>query len=398
MVDATARPTPKGLLGRVAGAMTERVVDVVDPDIVLDHVDLNTLLEKVDVQRVLERIDLNPVLADVDLDALLARVDLDALLKGVDLNALLIGVDLDAVLGELDLESLLVKVDLNKVLSGVDLNALLGRVDLNALLSEVDLDAMMAKVDLNALLADVELEALVRRSGIPEIVADSTSQLAGSTLDVARRQVAALDFWVNRVVNTLMRRPADSLPTAPIALREVSTPGEVGGRREVTGHYAGPVGRTLAYALDGVVITLVYAGAGATFDWLASTFLDEARFGDLNPWISAAIFTTWAFVYFFGSLAVAGHTFGQALVGMRVVSRDGSTLPVLSALVRTVATPFSFLFFGLGLVGVVIGREHRALHDVAGRSAVVLDFGDRPAELPGPLSKFLDRQATLTAP
>jgi len=54
--------------------------------------------------------------------------------------------------------------------------------------------------------------------------------------------------------------------------------------------------------------------------------------------------------------------------------------------------PFSFLLLGLGLVGVVIGREHRALHDLAGRSAVVLDFGDRPAELPGPLSKFLDRQ------
>jgi hypothetical protein len=27
---------------------------------------------------------------------------------------------------------------------------------------------------------------------------------------------------------------------------------------------------------------------------------------------------------------------------------------------------------------------------VIARSAVVLDFGDRPAELPGPLSRFLD--------
>jgi uncharacterized RDD family membrane protein YckC len=347
VVDGTARPQQKGFLGRVADAMTERVVDVVDPDIVLDHVDVNSLLEKVDVQRILQRIDLNPVLREVDLNALLSRVDLDLLLS------------------EVDLEALLTKVDLNRV---------------------------MSQVDLDVLLADVDVEALVRRSGIPEIVADSTHQLAGSTLDVFRRQIAALDFWVNRVVDTVMRRPVGSVPLSPVGLSEAAPPAETGGRREVTGHYAGPVGRTLAYALDTGVITLVYAGAGATLDWLAGTFLDESLVSGLNPWISAVAFTMWAFVYFFGSLAVAGHTFGQALVGLRVVARDGSTLPVLSALVRTIVTPVSFLLFGLGLLGVVIGREHRALHDVVGRSAVVLDFGDRPAELPGPLSKFLDRQ------
>jgi uncharacterized RDD family membrane protein YckC len=347
MVDSTARPQQKGFLGRVAGAVTGRVVDVVDPDIVLGAVDLNTLLEKVDVQRVLERIDLNPVLREVDLNALLSRVDLDA------------------VLGELDLEALLTKVDLDKVLS---------------------------QVDLNALLTDVDVEALVRRSGIPEIVADSTSQLAGSTLDVVRRQLAALDFWINRAVDTLMRRTPGSVPLAPSGLANTSTPTEVSGRREVTGHYAGPVGRALAYALDTVVVTLIYTGTGATFDWLARTFLDQSLVSDVETWVSAVILTTWSFVYFFGSLAVAGRTPGQALVGLRVVTRDGATLPPLSAFLRTLCLPVSFLLLGLGLVGVVIGREHRALHDVAGRSAVVLDFGDRPAELPGPLSKFLDRQ------
>ena len=338
MVDSTARPQQKGLLGRMAGAVTERVVDVVDPDIVLGAVDLNTLLEKVDLQRVLERIDLDPLLREVDL------------------------------------------------------NALLGRLDLEALLARVDLDRVLSQVDVNALLADVDVEALVRRSGIPEIVADSTSQLAGSTLDVVRRQLAALDFWVNRAVDALLRRTADAAPLGPEGLVSSSGPAEVGGRREVTGHYAGPVGRALAYALDTVAVTLIYTGTGATFNWLARTFFDQSLVGQVNPWVSAAALTTWSFVYFFGSLAVAGRTPGQALVGLRVVTREGATLPVRSAFVRTLVVPFSFLLLGLGLVGVVIGREHRALHDLAGRSAVVLDFGDRPAELPGPLSKFLDRQ------
>ena len=393
MVDMTARPQ-KGLIGRVAGAMTERVVDVVDPDIVLDHVDVNALLDKIDVQAVLERVDLNPVLAEVDLDALLSTVDLDALLAKVDLNALLGRVDLDAVLGDLDLQALLTKVDLNAVLSGVELNALLGRVDLNPLLADVDLNALMAKVDMNALLSDVDLEALVRRSGIPEVVAESTSHLAVSTLDIGRRQIAALDFWVNRLVDTIMRRPAGSLPAAPAGLvigDAPDVPVEIGGRREVTGHYAGPVGRALAFGLDSLAITLIYTGSGAVINQLTRTFFD--RDFDVNPWVSTALLVTWAFTYFFGSLAVAGRTVGQALVGLRVVARDGSPLAPLSAFLRTVATPVSFLVFGLGLIGVVIGREHRALHDVVGRSAVVLDFGDRPAELPGPLSKFLDRQA-----
>jgi len=329
MVDSMSRAQQKGFLGRVAGAVTERVVDVVDPDIVLGHVDVNTLVEKVDVQRVLERIDLE---------------------------------------------------------------ALLDKVDLDALLDKVDLDALLGKVDLNALLAGVDVEVLVRRSGIPEIVADSTSQLAGSTLDVVRRQLAALDFWVNRAVDTLMRRPTGSVPLAPAGLVATSSPAEVGARREVTGHYAGPVGRALAYALDTVVVTLIYTGTGATFDWLARSLMDTSLVAEVETWVSAVLLTAWSFLYFFGSLAVAGRTPGQALVGLRVVARDGATLAPLSAFVRTLVLPLSFLLLGLGLVGVVIGREHRALHDVVGGSAVVLDFGDRPAELPGPLSRFLDHQ------
>jgi uncharacterized RDD family membrane protein YckC len=278
------------------------------------------------------------------------------------------------------------------VLGRVDLEALLQRVDLDAVLSDVDLNALLARVDLNRLLADVDLEPLVRRSGIPEIVADSTSQLAGSTLDVVRRQVAGLDYWVNRLVATLLRRPADSVAAAPPALAEVAASAEDGGRREVTGHYAGPVGRALATAIDSLIVTLAYTGAGATIDWLAKIFFGETLVGQFSGWVSALVLATWSFVYFFGSLAVAGHTPGQALVGLRVVARDGTTLAPVRALVRTITMPLSFLFFGLGLVGVVVGREHRALHDVLGRSVVVVDFGDRPAELPGPLSRFLDRQ------
>jgi uncharacterized RDD family membrane protein YckC len=338
MVDARPLSVQKGFLGRVAGAVTERVVDVVDPDIVLDHVDVNALLDKIDLQRVLERVDLDPVLARVDFEALLSRVDL------------------------------------------------------NAVLRNVDVDPLLARVDVNRLLAGVDIEALARRSGIAEIVTESTSQLAVSSLDILRRQVAAVDFWAKRAVGALLRRPADSASAAPPGLVGAASAAEGGGRREVTGHYGGPVARLLAFVVDSLVVTLAYTGAGATLDWLARILFDRSVVGRVSPWVSAVLLATWLLVYFFGCVAVAGRTPGQALVGLRIVTRDGDTLSPLAALVRTLCMPVSFLLLGLGLVGIVIGREHRALHDVVAGSAVVVDFGDRPAELPGPLSRFLARQ------
>jgi uncharacterized RDD family membrane protein YckC len=337
MVEAPGRVVPRGLVGRVAGIVTERVVDVVDPDIVLDHIDVNSLLDKVDVQRVLERVDLDPVLQRVDFEALLSRVDL------------------------------------------------------NAVLNQIDLTLLLERVDLNRMLAQVDVKALARRAGIAEIVTESTNRLAGSTLDVPRRQVAAVDFWVKRGVGDLLRRPPDSVRAAPKTLAVVSQP-QAGERREVTGQYAGPVARLLAFVVDSVVVTGVYAGAGATLEWVARLLFDRGLLGSAPPWVSAVVLGTWLLTYFFGSLAVAGRTPGQALVGVRVVRRDGIALSPLAALVRTLSFPASLMLLGAGLVGVVIGREHRALHDVLAGSAAVVDFGDRPAQLPAPLSRFLARQ------
>ena len=36
---------------------------------------------------------------------------------------------------------------------------------------------------------------------------------------------------------------------------------------------------------------------------------------------------------------------------------------------------------------IVVQREHRSLHDLIARTCVVYDWGDRSAEMPGPLSQ-----------
>ena len=53
--------------------------------------------------------------------------------------------------------------------------------------------------------------------------------------------------------------------------------------------------------------------------------------------------------------------------------------------------PFSFIL-GLGLIGIVVGKHRKALHDWAAGSTVRYDWGDRPAELPAPLTAWLRRR------
>lgn len=165
------------------------------------------------------------------------------------------------------------------------------------------------------------------------------------------------------------------------------------GRLAVTGHYAGPVTRAAGTALDVVLVFGLFTLGVAGIDLLARVFvglsLGEDRSG--IGWVVA--FAAWAFVYLFVGLAVAGRTPGKGIVGIRVVAADGSTLSVRRALVRTIAFPISALVFGLGFLLILVQREHRGLHDLIAGTAVVYDWGGRTAELPGPLSQFLERRA-----
>ena len=55
---------------------------------------------------------------------------------------------------------------------------------------------------------------------------------------------------------------------------------------------------------------------------------------------------------------------------------------------RALLLPVSLLTV-VGLLGVVFDARQRAFHDLAAKTAVVYDWGDRPAELPAPLSRWL---------
>lgn len=166
-----------------------------------------------------------------------------------------------------------------------------------------------------------------------------------------------------------------------------------------TGHYAGAFTRAAAFLIDWLLITSVYGVIVAATQWFSGTFLGvEWGVGDGNRLAWGAGFVVWAFLYLAVGLMVSGRTVGKRLLGLRVVTREGLPLSAGRATVRVASQPLSFLVLGLGLVGIVTGKERRALHDVIAGTAVIYDWGDRPAEVPAPLTRWLERRGAPVAP
>jgi uncharacterized RDD family membrane protein YckC len=154
------------------------------------------------------------------------------------------------------------------------------------------------------------------------------------------------------------------------------------------GAYAGIVTRFGGFVVDFVTIVLAFAIAGRVVEWILSTLrgsqfsLQDAR------WVSAVLLIVWAFVYCAYPLAIAGRTLGMALVGVRVIRKDGSDVNGWHAVIRVLAFPFSFVLFGIGFILIVLNRDRRALHDFVAGTTVVYSWNARAARL-----RFLARQS-----
>ncbi|MDA9912869.1 RDD family protein [Candidatus Nanopelagicales bacterium] len=381
--------------GRITNAAAG-VIDVnalladVDVDELVERIDINTLAERVDFDAILARIDPDILLDKVDADALLDRVDPNRLLDRVNPDQLLDRVDPNALLDRVDPDRLLDRVDPDRLLDRVDANALLERVDPNDLVARVDLNAALEKVDFDAILARVDVAKVVERAGVPELVSQSTGHLFTNFLDLARRQLVAVDQIVMRLTLRLFGRNPEKIPLGPPAL---AGPGTGSGKGVVTGHYAGPLSRLLGFLTDlGVVFgTFTIITAGILF--LLTTFLDQTDISlSAQTALGLGILVVWTFTYAVVSLVIAGRTLGKWLVGDRVVATDGHPIKPWQAVVRVLVMPLSFLLFGLGFLGLLFGAKRRALHDLIAGTVVVYDWGDRQAEMSAPLSAWLSRR------
>lgn len=141
-----------------------------------------------------------------------------AVLDSIDLNAVLERVDMDALLDRVDIDELIGRVDVDEVVARIDLGALLDRIDLNQLVGRIDLNSLLDNVDLDGVLERIDVAGIAKRAEIGELVAESTTSVVGSVLDLVRRQLVGLDLIANRVVNRTLHRDVHDLQPGPTAL------------------------------------------------------------------------------------------------------------------------------------------------------------------------------------
>ena len=304
------------------------------------------------------------------------------------------------VVAALDVNALLDQVDVDALLDRVDVNGLLDRTDVDRLLDRVDVGRVMAEVDLNPILARVDMDDLIARTDLGAVIARSSGGVASNALDVVRSQAVGLDEFIARWVGRLRRRPYTSPPgrpdgnadsshfkTGPAGAATVRTPAAA--QEGLQGCYAGFASRFTAYVVDACTSTVVFVLALAAASFAFSVVTGKSVNWNRNDTWAGIAFIAWLFIYFAYSWAASGKTFGMAVLGVQVTRSDGGDAGTRRAVVRTLALPLSFLFFGLGFAGIILGRRRRALQDVIAGTIVIYSWDARAARL-----RFLSRTTT----
>jgi uncharacterized RDD family membrane protein YckC len=154
------------------------------------------------------------------------------------------------------------------------------------------------------------------------------------------------------------------------------------------GHYAGSVSRLVAYLIDLTVSTVLYSLALSFISFVAQIVTGHPVSWHRDNIVVVIIYVVWEFVYFGFQWAANGRTLGMALLGVHVVQADGTRLQPKQGWLRSLTFPLGFLTLGLGFLGILVQREHRAVYDLIAGTAVVYAWDARAAQL-----RFLARQA-----
>jgi len=144
--------------------------------------------------------------------------------------------------------------------------------------------------------------------------------------------------------------------------------------RAYQGRRAGVVSRFLAAAVDLLVVVVIMVGSWVA--WASLLFLLEPvsfRFPTGSVLLGIGAGLTVLVIYLTGAWFMTGRTYGNRLMGLRVVNFRGTRLRLPTALLRAVV----YVVFPIGLFWVAVSRENRSLQDVVLRTSVIYDWARR---------------------
>ncbi len=169
------------------------------------------------------------------------------------------------------------------------------------------------------------------------------------------------------------------------------TPGEM----NLLGYYAGFSSRLLAFWIDTILVTLiVLLGAGllAAFSTILPvpkikemvTNLFPSVGGGINYVIGLLSFSVVAtLLYILYNLifwALTGQTPGKALIGLRIVGKNGQQVNPLRGLLRLIGYLLGFVTLGLGFLWILVSDRRQGWHDMLAGTYVIYTWAARPDE------------------
>lgn len=191
----------------------------------------------------------------------------------------------------------------------------------------------------------------------------------------APTDAGALEPVPDKLVVVTEPVPPSGGPPLPVPLSTGET------RKSLRGHHAGFASRFSAFIFDCVlsvgVFMLILSAASFAASVLTGSPIHWSR---ADTGVIVAFFV-WEFLYYAYFWTASGKTPGMLLLGVQVVGQDGSKVGTRRGLVRTLAFPLSFILLGTGFLGILLGRDRRALHDVIADTAVVYCWDAREARL-----------------
>jgi uncharacterized RDD family membrane protein YckC len=145
--------------------------------------------------------------------------------------------------------------------------------------------------------------------------------------------------------------------------------------RVLQGRRAGLVTRLLANTVDFGVVALILAGGYAAVAVLRFLW-DSRSFTFPAPGLGVLVVagSVVMALYLTACWTASGRTYGDHLLGLRVVGRRERPLRPVAALLRAVLC----VLFPIGLFWIALSRENRSVQDVLLRTSVVYDWSRTP--------------------
>ena len=160
--------------------------------------------------------------------------------------------------------------------------------------------------------------------------------------------------------------------------------------------YAGFWRRLVAYTIDGTIIFFTFI---VLFTIVALAFFSGAISGGSRAWIadlanptrfSSIIIFIWIFcisiniAYFTYFHGIKGRTPGKMLLGLQVISADGTPLSFGIAFLRSIGYFVSSIFY-LGFIWVVLDKRKQGWHDkIAGTVVIIREQENQSAGISVP--------------